>query len=107
MDSEPHDEPKYDNETTLNRKFVKEYDITPTHEADDDSVESDMVKDKVMELMTDSHAINAIRQLWELLASQSKKVKTTNPYEKAAFENKKRYGNTFTGLPLKKDKEST
>lgn len=106
MDSEPVSKPQYDTETTLNKKFAKEYDITPTNEGDEDSLENDLVKDKVMELMTDSHAINAIRQLWELLSSQSKKVKTTNPYEKAAFENKKRYGNSFTGIPLKKDKET-
>lgn len=107
MDSEPVSKPQYDTEETLNKKFAKEYDITPTHEADEDSLENDIVKDKVMELITDSHALNTFRQLWELLASQSKRVKTTNPYEKAAFENKKRYGNSFTGIPLKKDKETT
>ena len=106
-DGEPLDEPEYDSETTLNRKFVKEYDITPTVEADEDSLESDAVKDKITEILTDSHAINTFRQLYELLiSSQSKKVKTTNPYEKAAFENKKRYGNTFTGLQLNKEKET-
>lgn len=107
MDSEPVDMPTYDTETTLNRKFAKEYDITPTHDEQEDSLEGDMVKDKVIELMTDSHAINALRQLWELLASSQKRVKTTNPYEKAAFEQKKRYNNSYTGLALKKDKETT
>jgi len=107
MDSEPVDMPSYDTETTLNRKFAKEYDITPSHDEQEDSLEGDMVKDKVIELMTDSHAINALRQLWELLASSQKRVKTTNPYEKAAFEQKKRYNNSYTGLALKKDKETT
>lgn len=46
--------PSYDTETTLNRKFAKEYDITPTHDEQEVSLEGDMVKDKVIELMTDS-----------------------------------------------------
>lgn len=107
IDEEPVEQkPEYDNETSLNKKFVKEYDITPDHEADEDSLESDAVKDKVAELLTDSHALNMFRQLYELLSSNSsKRVKTTNPYEKVAFENKKRYSQAFTGLELKKERE--
>ena len=107
QDEEPVEKkPEYDNETTLNRKFVKEYDITPDSETDEDSLESDAVKDKVAEILLDSHAVNLVRQLYEILSSGgSKRVKTTNPYEKVAFENKKRYSQAFTGLELKKERE--
>jgi len=105
MDSEPVDKPQYDNERTLNLKFSKEYDVTPTHEEQEDSLEGDIVKDKAVELLADSHAINVVRQLLELMLSKKTKTITTNPYEKAAFENKKRYSNSFTGLELKRDKD--
>ncbi len=105
MDSEPVDKPQYDNERTLNLKFSKVYDVTPTHEEQEDSLEGDIVKDKAVELLADSHAINVVRQLLELMLSKKTKTITTNPYEKAAFENKKRYSNSFTGLELKRDKD--
>ena len=99
------DEPT-ETEATLNVKFQKEYDITPNKE-DEDSLEGDMVKDHLVELMTDSHAINAIRQIWELLSSNSnKRVKTTDYKEKVKFEQKKRYGNSYSGIELKREKET-
>lgn len=99
------DEPT-ETEATLNVKFQKEYDITPDKE-DEDSLEGDMVKDHLVELMTDSHAINAIRQIWELLSSNSnKRVKTTDYKEKVKFEQKKRYGNSYSGIELKREKET-
>lgn len=106
-DETPYNKSDYDNETTLNRKFTKEYDITPENERDEDSIESDVVKDKVAELLTDSHAINIFRQLYEILSSTtSKKLKTTSISEKIKFENKKRYSNSYTELQLKKEKET-
>ncbi len=105
MDNEPIEKPQYDNERTLNLKFAKEYDITPTHEEQEDSLEGDIVKDKAVELLADSHAINVVRQLLELMLSKKSKTITTNPYEKTAFENKKKYSNSYTGLELKREKE--
>lgn len=92
-------------ETTLGRKFQKEYDITPTND-DEDSLEGDVAKDKITEILLDSHAINAIRQLWEIFSQPSnKRVKTTNKYEKIAFDNKQRYKQSYTGIELKREKE--
>lgn len=105
MDNEPIEKPQYDNERILNLKFAKEYDITPTHEEQEDSLEGDIVKDKAVELLADSHAINVVRQLLELMLSKKSKTITTNPYEKTAFENKKKYSNSYTGLELKREKE--
>lgn len=100
------DEEIIDTEAIVSKKFVKEYDITPDKE-DEDSLEVDMVKDHLVELMTDSHAINAIRQIWELLSSNSnKRVKTTDYKEKVKFEQKKRYGNSYSGIELKREKET-
>ena len=92
-------------ETTLGKKFQKEYDITPTKD-DEDSLEGDVAKDKITELLLDSHAVNAIRQLWEIFSqSSNQRVKTTNKYEKIAFDNKQRYKQSYTGIELRKEKE--
>ncbi|WP_171986512.1 hypothetical protein, partial [Burkholderia cenocepacia] len=55
-DTNMSDEDRVETETTLNKKFQKEYDITPTKE-DEDSLEDDILKDKITELLLDSHAI--------------------------------------------------
>lgn len=99
------DEEQVETDGTLNNKFKKEYDITPEKE-DEDSLGSDVIKDHALSVMADSHAINTLMQIWELLSKSNKKVMTTDLKEKIKFEEKKRYTHTFTGLTLKKEKEN-
>ena len=100
------DEPTGETESSLKTKFAQEYDVTPEFDEDEDDLGSDMIKDKVLETMTDSHAINVIKQVWELLASTNTRVKTTDYKKKVEFDNKKRYKQSFTGIEQKKEKES-
>lgn len=104
-DKKKYAEDALETEATINVKFKKEYDITPDKE-DEDSLDGDIIKDKAVEILTDTHAINVVRQILELMNSNSKnRVKATNYQEKVKFEQKKRYGNACTGLELKRDKE--
>lgn len=99
------EEGEIETEASLNVKFPK-YDITPSKE-EEESVEGEVIKDAAFEALLDSHALNAIRQLFVLLTTnQNKKVLTTDLSKKIKFDNKRRYKNS-NGPILKKHKSES